>query len=58
MFDPDIFDDVEARSVVDNYEYTLMDESKGAYHNWLKVSNISAVNDSHVCYIYYYKMAK
>lgn len=52
MFDPDIFDDVEARSVVDQYEYTLMDASKGAYHKWIRASNISAINDSHVCDIY------
>lgn len=51
MFDPDIFDADEAQSVVDYYEYTLMDDSKGAYHYWLKAKNISTVNNSYVCYI-------
>ncbi|XP_076085163.1 uncharacterized protein LOC143055975 isoform X1 [Mytilus galloprovincialis] len=46
MYDPDIMDEEEARSVISHYEYSLQDSSKGIYHSWLKADNISAVNSS------------
>lgn len=52
MYDPDIVDEDEARSVILYYEYSRQDSSKGIYHSWLNAEEISAVNSSFVCYFW------